>query len=617
MEILIGLIVGLILGGISVWLITKSKIQATYERTKNKYSSEYNVLSEQFRQKEQQLSEFKGHIADLNQQKDNLQQRLSVTFSEISVLKSQKEEKEQKITELKTSLEEINSEVINNQRQLSLSIQQSAEAKIQLEQVDNFKADIKQKEEKINQYQEQETKFREKISQLHTQLDQTKEYNLNQISQLNDSFKTANDKINRYEKELISARQKYSEAEAKETHLSSLQDDLDLKTQKLEQVNKEHTNLIRANAELKTELAKERQANQEKLQLLETSQRKLTDAFRVISHEALKNNNKQFIELATGVLDNKQEAISNLISPLNQSLEKFKQQLIETENARLEDKGQISTELKNLANVHSQLQSETVNLTKALAQPTVRGMWGEMQLTKVLEIAGMQKSHDFIEQETTTSESKSYRPDVIIKLPQGKNIIVDSKAACDAYLKAAQAEEQSEQIEYLKKHAQHIRTHIIQLSNKSYWSQIEHTPEFVVMFLPREVFFSAALEQQPDLIEFGIEKKIVIATPTTLISLLKTVEYSWKREKAALNVEEINNLGQELHNRFIYFANNLIDVRKHLNKTVENFNKAIHNLDKQIIPKARDFQNLGGYEKQIERLEEITEISKKSKYETD
>ena len=298
-------------------------------------------------------------------------------------------------------------------------------------------------------------------------------------------------------------------------------------------------------------------------------------------------------------------------------MEQFKQQLRKAENARLEDKGQISAQLKSLANVHSQLQSETVNLTKALGQPTVRGRWGEMELARVLEIAGMQKPYDFIEQETTSSEERNYRPDVIINLPNQKKIIVDSKAVCSAYLEAIQVDEQSKQIEHLKRHAQHIRTHITQLGSKSYWSKFANTPEFVVMFLPREVFFSAALEQDSDLIDCGIDKKVVIATPTTLISLLKTIEYSWKQERVALNIEEIKNLGQELNSRFADFTNNLVGVRKHLDKTVEQFNKAVYNFDSKLAVTATKFKNLGGYEKEIKTLEPVEKNTRLLKSETD
>ena len=617
MEILINLLIGLILGAISAWLVMKAKIQATHEQAKNRYSTEQIILSEQLRQKEQQLSELKQQLLDTTQQKDSWHDKFSNAYSEISTLKTQVEGKSQKINELQDLLNESNSEIVNQREKLNSAIQQSAKAESQLHQIDTLNTEIGHKQDVILQYQRENTELREKISELSTQLKQTQEYSNNQISQLNGFLENANTKMAQYEQEITTAHQKYSEANAKELQLIDLQQNNKNQLEKIEQLQKDNALQKENYAKLNTELKNERQAAREKLELLEKSHKELTDAFKVISNEALQNNNQQFIELATRTLEHKQEAISNLVSPLNQSLEAFKQQLRKAENARLEDKGQIIEQLQSLATVHSQLQSETANLTKALGQPTVRGMWGEMQLSKVLEIAGMQKPYDFVEQETTNSEERQYRPDVIINLPDRKKIIVDSKAACNAYLEAIQTEDQSRQIEHLRKHAQHIRTHINQLSSKSYWSRFDHTPEFVVMFLPREVFFSAALEHDPGLIEFAMEKKVIIATPTTLISLLKTIEYSWKQEKIALNIEEIRDLGKELHERFTYFTNNLVDIRKHLDKTVKSFNTAVYNFDSQLSITANKFQELGGYEKEIKEVETIEQTTRLLKSELD
>ena len=539
--LLIGLFVGVVLGGITIWQINKFKKQAIHEKYKNHYISENSILSEQLRQKEQQLSEFKGQLVNITQEKEDLQSKFSSTCLETSSIKTQLAGKEEKIRELQASLQELNLEVENSREQLNLAQQKSAQAEIQLQHIVSLRTEVKEKEVQVTLERKEQTDLKEKISELRTQLEQTQEYNKHQISQLNHFLDNTNNKIYQYEQEINSAYQKCSEAEAKEKQLTDLQNSLDNKSQQLEKLYQDNTKLKEDNSRLNTELRTERQSIQEKIQLLENNQQKLTDAFTTISHEALQNNNQRFIELASRVFSNKQEAIGNLLSPLNESLEQFKQQLRKAENARLEDKRQISAQLKSLANVHSQLQCETVNLTKALGQPTVRGIWGEMQLARVLEIAGMQKPYDFIEQETTSSEERNYRPDVIINLPNHKKIIVDSKAVCSAYLEAIQVDEQSKQIEHLKRHAQHIRTHITQLGSKSYWSKFANTPEFVVMFLPREVFFSAALEQDSDLIDFGIEKKVIIATPTTLISLLKTIEYSWKQERVALNIEEIKH----------------------------------------------------------------------------
>ena len=617
MEILVSLLIGLVLGAVTVWLVMKAKIQATYEKAKNRYSSEQIILKEQLRQKEQQLSELKQQLLNTTQQKDNWHGKFSDVSSEISNLKAQVEGKNQKIAELQNLLKQSNLEIANHREKLNSVIQQSAKGESQLHQIDTLNTEIEHKQAVILQYQQENTEFREKISELSTQLNQTQEYSNNQISQLNGFLEDANAKINQYEEAITTAHKRSSEADAKESQLNDLQQSNRNQFETIEKLRKDNIILRENYSKLTTELEKERQTAKEKLELLEKSHKELTDAFKVISNEALQNNNHRFVELATRTLENKQEAIRNLVSPLNESLKEFKQQLRKAENARLEDKGQITEQLQSLATVHSQLQSETANLTKALGQPTVRGMWGEMQLSRVLEIAGMQKPYDFVEQETTNSEERQYRPDIIINLPDKKKVIVDSKAACNAYLEAIQTEDQSKQIEHLKKHAQHIRTHINQLSSKSYWSRFDQTPEFVVMFLPREVFFSAALEHDPGLIEFGIEKKVIIATPTTLISLLKTIEYSWKQEKIALNIEKIQKLGQELHERFAYFTNNLVSVRKHLDKTVTSFNTAVYNFDSQLSVTANKFQELGGYEKEIKEVETIEQTTRLLKSELD
>lgn len=242
------------------------------------------------------------------------------------------------------------------------------------------------------------------------------------------------------------------------------------------------------------------------------------------------------------------------------------------------------------------LQSETANLTKALRQPIVRGRWGEVQLKRVVEISGMQEHCDFSIQETVvTQEGQNQRPDLIVNLPGHKRVIVDSKAPLKAYLEALEVEEEFEKINCLKNHAKHIRNHINQLGSKNYWIQFDNTPEFVVMFLPGEVFFSAALQQDPNLIEYGIEKKVILATPTTLITLLRTIEYGWRQELIAKNTQEIGNLGRELYDRFTVFTNHLDTLRKKLDDTVKTYNKAVGSYNSRLLVTAKRFEEIGGY----------------------
>lgn len=370
-------------------------------------------------------------------------------------------------------------------------------------------------------------------------------------------------------------------------------------------------------------MAEEQKSTHEKLDLLKNTQQNLTDTFKALSSDALQKNNQQFLESAKAVFENiqitsqhqletKHQVINDLVKPLHQSLEEFNKQIRVVENTRQEDKGKIGEQLQSLASAYSQLQLETANLTKALRQPVVRGRWGELQLKRVVEISGMQEHCDFIIQETINTDDGSQRPDLIVTLPNQKKVIVDSKAPLKAYLEALEVQDESIQIKCLKDHARHIRNHISQLSSKNYWKQLEHTPEFVIMFLPGEVFFSAALQQDPTLIEFGLEKKVILATPTTLITMLKTIEYVWKQELIAENTREIGNLGRELYDRFTKFTEHLITVRKKLDETVKAYNTTIGSYESRLLVTARKFQEISRYGN--DELKSIESIERSVKF---
>lgn len=373
--------------------------------------------------------------------------------------------------------------------------------------------------------------------------------------------------------------------------------------EKLVRVMSRVEELQTAKATLETTLDKERQAAGQQLAIVEKARENLEKTFKALSADALSSNNQSFLQLAKSVLERfqeaargdlakRQEAIDHLVSPIKKTLEHFDSRVGDIEKSRVAAYEGLSQQVRNLLETQHQLRSETNNLVKALGTPRVRGRWGEVQLKRVVEMAGMVEYCDFQLQQSAASDEGRLRPDLIIRLPAGKNIVVDAKTPLAACLEAIETSDDDEQEKKMKLHARHVRDHIKTLGQKSYWDQFQPAPEFVVMFLPGETFYNAALQHDPSLLEYGANERVIPATPTTLIPLLKAVAYGWRQEALADNARAISDLGQELYKRVSDLSGHFAELGSRLQRSVESYNRAVGTLESRVLVSARRFHEL-------------------------
>ena len=357
-----------------------------------------------------------------------------------------------------------------------------------------------------------------------------------------------------------------------------------------------------ARAALQARVDAEREAAEEKLTLLRDAEKKLTDTFGALSSRALQANNDQFLQLAreslgrladaaNGDLEKRQTAIAELVRPVRDSLEKVDGKIRELETARTSAYATLTQQVRALLETQNALRAETGNLVKALRAPAVRGRWGEMQLKRVVEMAGMLEHCDFVEQQTIAGDDGRLRPDLVVKLPGGKRLVVDAKAPLAAYLDALEARSEEERAAHLAAHARQLRNHVAQLARKAYWDQFEHTPEFVVLFVPNEAVFAAAMEQDPTLMEGAFSERVLLASPTTLIALLRAAAFGWRQERLAQDAQEIAALGRDLHKRLKTMGEHFATLGKRLGSAVGAYNDTVGSLERMVVPGARKLRD--------------------------
>jgi DNA recombination protein RmuC len=415
-----------------------------------------------------------------------------------------------------------------------------------------------------------------------------------------------------------------AQTQGSEELINEIRRQIGSKDEIIERMRREISSVEQAKTSAETKLEEAVKNVEEQKRLLERAEEKLTTTFQALSGESLKSNNKAFIELAKETLETvlskakgefgeKEESVKNIVSSLNDALKRYEQQVGELEKKRASDYGSLENQIKTLVLTNQQLQKETGNLVMALRRPEVRGRWGEVTLKRVVELSGMSEHCDFTEQVSVATEEGRLRPDMVVHLPASREIVVDSKVSLDAFIDATAIADEEERKLLIEKHSQQVRNHMKALTNKKYWDQFSKAPEFVVMFIPGESFLSAALAVDHTLIEDGMESKVIIATPTTLIALLRAVAFGWRQELIAKHAQEIATLGKEIYDRFEPFLGHVNKTGNYLSQAAESFNRMIMSLERRIMVSVRRFKELGAAgDKELPEAQPIEQIPMKA-----
>jgi DNA recombination protein RmuC len=347
----------------------------------------------------------------------------------------------------------------------------------------------------------------------------------------------------------------------------------------------------RAQAQARWDAA--RQAVEEQRRLLDDARERLTDTFKALSADALRESQAAFLDRAEAALGRRQEAMEASVRPLEEALRRYEEHARALEAARARAYGSLEEQLRSLASSSADLQREASNLAGALRAPNIRGRWGEITLHRVVELAGLAERCDYVEQATVEGASGRGRPDMIVHLPNGRRVVVDAKVPLAAYLEASSAVGVEERGTALGRHAQQFRQHMTLLASKAYWEQIDGTAELVVMFVPGEAFLAAALQADGTLLEDGIARRVLLATPTTLIGLLLAIAHGWREERSAANAQQISELGRQLYERLRTLGAHVEEVGSTLGRAVHAYNRAVGSLETRVLPSARRFRDLG------------------------